>query len=356
MYDYLWLNASLTHGGSERVMSLLASGFAERGLKSRMVLLREGKNVMYDVSPRLETVQMHYRTTNRALLFLIRLIRIRKMVKQDRPKAVICFMWDLNAVTLLACLGLKCRVLVSERAFPLRGRQGLHRRFTQNWLYRTAYRVVLQTEDVKQYYPKKVQEKAIVIPNPIRSDLQPPWEGERKKEIVAAGRCVEQKNFPLLRESFAAFHETHPTWRLTIYGGGRLQSLLEEKIRQLGLGEAVNLPGVVKNLPDRIRDAGMFVSSSDFEGISNVMLEAMASGLPSICTDCPVGGAAMVIQDGVNGMLVPVGNREELTRAMARVADDPAFAEKIGREALGVRERFALDRVVQQWAEACGDS
>lgn len=353
MYDYLWLNASLSNGGSERVMTLLANAFAERGLKSKMVLLRAGKDGTYATSPKLTVQQMTYQTKNRALLFLIRWRRIRKMVRKEKPKCVICFMWDLNALTLLACLGLKCKVLVSERAYPPMARQGLHRWFTEHCLYRTAHRVVFQTEQVKQFFTDQVKRRSVVIPNPINAEIREPWEGERKKEVVSAGRFVNQKNFSLLMRSFAAFRGTHPEWKLTIYGDGRLREKLETEAKELGIDDAVSMPGFVENLPDRMRESGMYVSSSDFEGISNVMLEAMASGLPSICTDCPVGGASLAIQDGVNGLLVPVGGEREITAAMGRIADEPEMAARIGREAVKVRERFSIDTIVQKWVDAC---
>ena len=93
----------------------------------------------------------------------------------------------------------------------------------------------------------------------------------------------------------------------------------------------------------------MFVSSSDYEGLSNSMLEAMAIGLPTVCTDCPVGGARMVIRDGENGLLVPVGDREALAAAMCRVADDRALAETLSQNGRTLREKLSIGVIADEW-------
>lgn len=98
-----------------------------------------------------------------------------------------------------------------------------------------------------------------------------------------------------------------------------------------------------------IRTAAMYVLSSDYEGISNSMLEAMALGLPVIATDCPIGGSRMYIRDGVNGLLVPVGDEEALARAMGRLADEPAFGESLGREAVKLRGELTTAKIADKF-------
>lgn len=354
MSKYLWINASLSQGGSERVMTTMANAFADQGLDTAMALVREGKAETYATSPRLRVIPFHYGTKNKTRIFLKRLWGIRKLVRAERPEAVISFMWDINAVTLLACAGLGTRVIVSERAHPMMGHQNAFRQFTQKWLYRRAWKVVFQTEEVARYFPRKVREKAVVIPNPIHPALPEIWQGAREKEVVAIGRFVHQKNYPMLLRVFAAFSRKHPDWRMSIYGDGQGRAEMEKIIREEGIGEKVRMPGFIPDVPGTIRKAGMYLNGSHFEGICNAMLEAMAMGIPCVCTDCPVGGAAMAITDRKNGRLIPLGDEEGFLAAMEEIAEKPDFAEKMGREAAKIRERFSIARIAEAWKQACG--
>ena len=95
----------------------------------------------------------------------------------------------------------------------------------------------------------------------------------------------------------------------------------------------------------------MFVSSSDFEGMSNSMLEAMALGLPCVCTDCPAGGARAVIKDGENGLLTPVGDSHALYLAMKKVAENPELAAKLSKNSVKIREEQSVDKIIKKWME-----
>lgn len=160
---------------------------------------------------------------------------------------------------------------------------------------------------------------------------------------------TSQKNLPMLLMAFAQFSAKHPTYHMTIYGEGPLKNEISQLINQLGVKDNVNLAGYVTSLPQRVKDAGMYVSSSDYEGISNTMLEALAMGIPSICTDCPAGGARMCIQNKVNGILVPVGDHHALYEAMCALAEDPQLADSLSREAVKIRETFHVEKIAAMW-------
>ena len=145
------------------------------------------------------------------------------------------------------------------------------------------------------------------------------------------------------------FLRKHPEYRLAVYGNGDGKEALQRHIREAGLEDRVDLSPSCPDVHRRILDAAMFVSSSDYEGLSNSMLEAMAIGLPTVCTDCPVGGARMVIRDGENGLLVPVGDREALAAAMCRVADDRALAETLSQNGRTLREKLSIGVIADEW-------
>lgn len=220
-----------------------------------------------------------------------------------------------------------------------------------NSFLKQADHVVFQTEDARAYFCDEVIQKGIVIPNPIKKDLPEPFHGNRRHEIVNFCRLNVQKNIPLLFDAFEMLHKEYPDYTLRIYGRGELKDSLLQLIKENGQENYIFIQDFAKDIHERVRDAAMFVSSSDFEGISNSMLESLAIGLPVVCTDCPAGGARMMIQDKVNGMLTPVGNTEELYIAMKYIVTHPDEAELMGEKAVLIRERLSEEKICQQWVE-----
>lgn len=348
---YLFLNSSLTNGGSERVMTLIANYFAETGHEVSMLLLREKASADYQVSEKLRCIQLHYPTTNKMRIFIRRYFLVRKYIRELNPDTIIAFMWDINIFTILACLGLHKRVVISERAHPRMGTQSVMRKFGQRYLYRLADQIVLQTEAVKQFYIRQVQRKCTVIPNPINQDIPRKWSGPREKVIVAAGRLTAQKNFAMLLRAFARFHKLQENYKLIIYGEGELKESLQAQARDLCVDQFIDFPGYVSDVNSKMRRASMYVSSSDYEGISNSMLEALAMGIPSICTDCPVGGAALAIKNNINGLLIPVGDEGALVEAMCKVAGNTEFSNNISDEATKIGQLFSIEQVCAIWEQ-----
>lgn len=349
-----FVNTSLTSGGSERVMSIIASRLADIGHETKMLLVRDGLAPQYRYSANLQVVQLSYGTNNRIAVLMKRFIKVRRIIRKENPDVVISFMWDVNAFTLLCSLFLPVRVIVSERADPGSAKtRRLARLITERFIYRLADKIVLQTEYVKRYYPNSIQQKCVVIPNPVNSDLPQPYFGARQKEIVAAGRMTDQKNFKMLIHAFNTFYKEHQDWSLKIYGEGPMQKELKELTCALGVENAVQFPGFISDLPEKIREAGIYVNSSNFEGISNVMLEALAMGIPSVCTDCPVGGAALAIDNGKNGLLVPVGDVDALASSLNRLVADSELSRAFNQEAPKVRTRFSLDQICERWLNLC---
>jgi len=344
----LFINASLTDGGSEKAMSLVAHALASRGHDVTMALVREKKRT-YPLDPRIKVVQFRYGSKSKIAKAFGRVRRIRALLKADDHDYVVCYMWDLNVTTLIASLGLRRRIIISERNFAGASTRGQLWRLLERWSYQFAYKIVYQTQDAQKLCPQELLERSIVVPNMIEVGGASVHAGSRTRRVVSVGRFNAQKNFPLLLRSFARFAETNPDWILEIYGKGALEHDLRALAVQLGVVDSVVFAGYVPDVADRIRDAGMFVLSSDYEGISNAMTEAMALGLPVVCTDCPIGGVALMIEDRKSGMLVPVGDESALTDAMCEIATDETLAETISEGAQASVVRFAPEQLVHLW-------
>lgn len=219
-----------------------------------------------------------------------------------------------------------------------------------NDFLKQADHVVFQTEEAKAYFAEEVRRKGVIIPNPIKKDLPELYRGERRHEVVNFCRLNPQKNLPLLFDAFEMLHEEFPDYTLRIYGRGELRDALLQRIRENGQENYVFIEDFAQDIHERVRDAAMFVSSSDFEGISNSMLEAMAIGLPVICTDCPAGGARMMIKPGENGLLVPIKDKNALYRAMQFVINHPGTSMQMAERAVNIRDRLAEQSICAKWA------
>jgi glycosyltransferase involved in cell wall biosynthesis len=218
---------------------------------------------------------------------------------------------------------------------------------------RRADGVVFQTLEAKAWYSNSVGDAStVVIPNAVNEDfIRPRYQGERRKEIVAAGRLTDQKNFAMLLNAFSLITKKYPDYELIIYGEGPNRQTLSEQARELGISNKVYFPGYSLELGKKIEAASMFVLSSDYEGMPNVLMEAMALGLPCVSTDCPCGGPRLLIQDGINGILVPVGNAEAMAEAMDKVLSNERFSVQLGQNASKIVERLCPNKIYHEWEQ-----
>ncbi|MBR4727357.1 MAG: glycosyltransferase [Clostridia bacterium] len=281
-------------------------------------------------------------------------VPLEAYLRQKPTTIVISFMTTPNIATMMAVRDLPNRALFGDctdvaHEFPEDSPfVELRRKY-----YGRAQAAVFQTPVQRDYYSFLPNVSKYVIPNFIQSaQLPEPYLGERRKQIVNFCHLVGVKNLPLLLDAFSLLHVEHPDYSLAIYGDGNLKKRLIEKIQALELCGFAEIHDADLQIHDKILDAAMFVSSSDREGISNSMLEAMAIGLPCVCTDCAGGGARMMIEDHENGLLVPMRDVEALYKAMKEVIETPGLAEKLSRNAVKIRERLRPDVICQQMLDA----
>lgn len=349
--DVLFINRCLTGGGSEKAMVLIANYLAQKGKSVGMILLVKDE-VSYVLDPNIQIIECFCPIEGNKLLWHFkRILTIREALKKADAKHIVSFMWDINVNVILASVGLQKRIICSERCDP-RNEKRQFINFAIKYILPFADYTVFQTPLVQSYYPKKVQRKSEVIPNSIGNMPNVINYDERKKIIVAIGRLTEQKNFELLIETFKDFHDIHQEYKLVIYGDGELRNDLETLVSSLNLEANIELPGYVSNVPEKIAEAQMYVNSSNYEGISNAMLEALAMGIPCVCTNCPVGGAAMVIKDRENGILIKVGEKRELLEAMLEIAENEEFARTLSENATKIRMDYSVEKIGTQWENA----
>ncbi|MEE1800056.1 glycosyltransferase family 4 protein [Streptomyces sp. JV176] len=184
------------------------------------------------------------------------------------------------------------------------------------------------------------------LPNSVPDPTLPPADGEARV-VVAAGRLVPVKRYDLIIEAFAQVAARHPDWRLRVYGGGEEQARLRGLIDGLGLHDNVFLMGSATPMEAEWVKGSIGVMASNFEPFGMTIVEAMRCGLPVVATDCPYGPAE-IIRDGVDGTLVPVGDRDALAAALLALTGDDERRRRMGRAALENSRRYAPGPVVAQ--------
>ncbi len=282
---------------------------------------------------------------------------LRDKLEKEPETNVISFLQPSVPITLIAAKKLPNRVVISERGDPKRL---LKKRYGYNFIkkyYQRADGVVFQTNDAKAAYPENISTKGTVIFNPINDKLPEAYRGERKKYVTTFCRISRQKNLPVLVEAFAEFHKEFSDYRLKIIGEPQNDddraSLSETKALadKLGITDYIDFLPFSTQVHDLIIRDAMYVNSSDYEGMSNAMLEAMAIGMPVVCTDCPIGGANAVIKNNGNGILTEVGNAKEMCEAIKKIASDKSFAERLSQNAAQIRYDLSLENTAKKWME-----
>jgi len=348
----VFITSSLSSGGAERVISELSNYFSQHKIDVYILLISQNQ-IEYDLCDNIKIIPLcnEIKYKSGILAIINRIYKIRKYVNNISPDVVFSFLSDINIYSCIALGISKHKLIVSERNDPKNDPRSPVKRMLRYLTYNLADGYVFQTQQAKEYFPKRIQKKSKVIPNPLKKNLPMPYKGIRKKTIVAVGRLENQKNYPLLFEAFDDFSKEFPDYNLVVYGDGSKRAQLEELIINMGLKDKIILKGIVQNFHEDIKDAAMYVMTSNFEGMPNALMEAMAIGLPCISSNCPCGGPALLINHMENGLLFDVGDKEELVKYMKLIVKNNDLARSISERAYHDLQNYVIDRIANQWLE-----
>lgn len=335
----LLVGHTMDRGGASHVLSILANRLSEKGWEVELAFLRV-RNA-YDISDKVNLIALCKPDEN--VGFRKAYSKLKKLYRESDAGVIISFLLPINFITILATRGLGKKVIISERNDPKQA-NGWWQFFLSKILYPVADYCVFQTKRIQNYYSKKCIEKSSIILNPLDTTSFPQKNNYEQKSFVAVGKLWPQKNHLLLID---AFKDCSNDYVLKIYGEGPLRDKLTSRIKELELSDRVFLMGNQPDIINKIIDEGVFVLSSDYEGLSNALMEAMCVGMPCISTKC--AGADEIIKDGTNGLLVEVGNKQQLTEAMDILAKDSVVRKKIGSDALNFREKCSSDAIANEW-------
>ena len=335
-------------GGAEKQNVMLANAMAEHSHDVTLISICANNNC-YPLDDRVKYIYLPDRKTG-ILRIVTRYQDIKKKLKELRPDITVSFWFQSAYMTSVMMKSITGSVIYSERGDPgdkeYTGALGLVRTLT----IPRIDGFVFQSKGAQEYFNEKVRARSSVIPNPvfIKADEFPEPE-VRRKAIVTVGRLEPQKNQKLLIDAFSTIASAIPEYTLEIYGDGKLKEELQRQINNLGLNSRVFLMGTTNRILDRIYDATLFVLSSDYEGLPNTLLEAMALGIPCISTDCRPGGAREIIEDGVDGSIVPVGNYTKLAEEMKNAIMNYSVSLEKANIAKAKMKKFSPDEIYNSW-------
>ncbi len=346
---------SLTIGGAERFVCELARRWRLRGHEVSVITWWPRSADVLEVPPGVRRVALDVGAKSRNVVHAVvqagrRVLALRRALAQLRPDVVVSFLHHTNEATIMAASGTGVPVFVCERSDPR------HDHFTRHWallrrvLYPRAAGVVVQTESVAAW-ARSFCPRVHVIPNFVERPpcLARPGVDRGSRTLVAMGRLASEKGFDLLIEAFARIAGAFGEWSLTILGEGPERGRLESLVAARGLQGRVSMPGRTAQPELALAGAHAFALPSRHEGFPNVLLEAMACGLPVVAFNCQ-SGPAEIITDGHDGVLVPTGDVRALAIALARVLGSSAERSRLAQNAREIAVRLAPEPIVDRWS------
>lgn len=354
--------SSLGPGGAEVVMSELANYLVSKEHTVTIVVLAApGEKPFYNLNSKIILKQINMTSKNnvnpfqRIINILLRCYKLRKIIIDSIPNVVLSFIDITNITTLFAMKGTKIPIIVSERIDPKYHKIPKLYSWLRNNLYPDSYRVIVQTKSSLEYFPSKIKKKSKIIPNPNRLSQK----SERKilrdpRLIISVGRLEEQKDHETLIRAMPKVILKYPDLILKIYGEGSLRKKLKGLVDSFGLQKNIFLSGLKKNIEKYLNEADLFVFPSLYEGFPNALLEAMASGLPCIASDC--SGNNDIIENDLNGKLFKVKDINALSTLILELLDDYQGRKLISSESKKKVLLYDKNYIFAQWEKLLTDA
>lgn len=353
----LFLTNSIGFGGAEKIVAFVANGLKRHGHNISIINFNSIGNYINTNQQIFEKgINIYTFESNNITTLLLRLRKIwftYDIAKKNQPDILVGFTSFPNYVAKIVGALLHVPSIMSERGNPYItiNKKNIHSLMELAVINRSAG-AVFQIDGAAKFYSSKLQKRGIIIPNPIfiKEDIKPIGFSDREKTVVSVGRLDnEQKRYDIMIKAFAIFTQKFPDWTLKLYGDGPDVNLIKHWCKDAGIEEKVKFMGVSKRPMADINNAGMFLITSDFEGISNSLLEAMAIGLPCVSTDSMPGGARMLIENRKNGLLVPIQDIKAIAKAMCEYVENPQLANICGVNAKNVILRFNPEQILDKW-------
>ena len=348
----VYLVSHLIGGGAERTVTYLSDYTSKiEGVDVTVLSVSGSDEIFYKLGDKVKLItlgvpQSEKNVFDRLKKAILRFTRVRRAIKKLKPDVVFCM---IASTAKFLPKTKKFKVICSERTNPkfVTDKKMVRER---DAVLKSCDGVVFQTKRAKEFFPKSIQDKGVVIPNAVGNPYAYNVESvtERKKTITAVGRINKVKDYPTLIKAFSIVNKKYPNYVLEIYGDGPEKDKLIELSINLGILENVKFLGVKRDAVVEVSKSSCYVLCSLYEGMPNALMEAMAVGAPCVATDCPFGPKEL-ITDKENGLLVEVGDVEGLANAICKFIEDKELANKCSQNARKILETNSVDIIAKKY-------
>lgn len=348
----LFIVPVLTHGGAERVVSVLSNALNDKGHQVSIVVLYRSP-AEYAVNKSVIIYELN--ATKPIIKFVQRPLRIRRYIKLFNPDYIVPFLPWAVVNSFFACIGLKNIFIGTVRNNPDFDNGVIGRAF--KWALNKSDAIFCQTYSQQALLPDFLARKSFVLPNPVTTDIINCYSRRiyktKIRRFISLGKLEPQKNHSLMIEAFVKAHEHHSDLALEIYGEGSCRDELLQLIKENGAEDYIFLKGRSESVEKVLLAADAFLFTSNYEVMPNALMEAMASGLPCISTDCPTGPKEL-LGDNQRGLLVPVKQIAPLVNSINQIVENVGLSVEFGRKAHDyIKGNFNPDVIAGRLIEYC---
>ena len=337
---------NMASGGAERVVAILANQIVSKDIAVE-IWLYYGKILHYNLDSRIgvKCLQMSNSSIFKRTLILRRLLNVEK---KKYKLVFVPFLSSVLNISIFANLTVGIPLVACERNNPYLKGMGYFRKLINELPFMLADHCVFQTQDAREYYSRVRNKRCSILVNPV-SPSSIYWNGiVDPSKLISVCRLHKQKNLYMTLDVISILKKKYKDVHVDIYGDGELRDVIELEIKSRDLIGNVSLKGVSKDINSLLAKSSIFISTSDYEGISNSMLEAMSVGMPLVCTDCPIGGAAYMLKDGA-GVLTPVRDAVAFAKAVSDLLDNASHAVEIGLKAKETIKLYTPEMISNKW-------
>ena len=355
MKTLMIVTGGLGTGGLERISCFVANKFVEKGWKVVILTLLQTKSeeksfqlldssvevILFDGKK--DPLQHKYSAISSWKKM------IKKATNEYKPDSILAMTFKIGSMFCLFAPKYASRVTIREISDPKsKVRNQIVNKLTA-FFCRKAKNVIFQTNWEKSCFGKRIQSKGVVIPNPLSINIEKHSKYNEKRIFTLTRLLMNQKRQDILIKGFELFSKTHPDYVLEIYGRGEDEEKIKQLINESECSNKINLKAPVSNIHEVILNSRCFAITSDFEGMSNALLECYSLGIPCVSSDWP--GVEDIITNGKDGLVYKRQNVEEFAKLLEQVADNNELCETLSKNSIARSNRFNQNDILNRYCE-----